>query len=103
LVEYGAVQRTPRLERHTVPPVVNRALRVAGIALCVAAGVFWVGVYTVKDPGGGLVVIAVLLGLVGLGVGVERLLNRKARRMLHRKEVRRPQERAARQRALRAR
>lgn len=81
LVQYGAVQQLPRLEQQTTRPPGNRVLSIGGIALCVAAAVFWIGAFTISDPSGGLVVILVILGLVGGGIAIERMLNRKARRM----------------------
>lgn len=88
LAQHGSVQQFPRLEPQSTRPRGDRGLSTAGIALCLAAALFWIGSFTVSDPGGGLVVILVILGLVGAGIGIERLLNRKARRKRNQQSLR---------------
>jgi len=80
VVQYGASRGLPRLVAEPRSPAGNRALIGVGAGLAVLGLLVWIGGYTLTDPGGGLVVILVLGGLVGGAVLLNRWLERRKAR-----------------------
>lgn len=78
--ESGAVHPSQRLELTTQPPPANKGLSAAAGCLLGATVIFWITAFTISNPSSGLVVIGVLVGLVAVGVLLNRLLARRRRR-----------------------
>ncbi|MFC7625315.1 hypothetical protein [Microlunatus sp. GCM10028923] len=75
--ESGAVRLSQRLELTTQQPPGNKALSIGAGCLIGATVIFWITAFTISNPSSGLVVIAVLVGLVAVGVLLNRLLARR--------------------------
>lgn len=76
----GSVHPGQRLELGSQPPPNNKVLSAGGGIVIGVTVIFWITAFTISNPASGFVVIAVLAGLVGVGVLLNLLLARRRHR-----------------------